>query len=380
MFFFVFFSLYGGFNLFAFLRLKRAFALDPLTMAALGGARILMVFAPALVRILERHRMTDIARSLAYTGYLWMALIFLFVSATLLIDGTRMLLWAVVKVFEHDHSFILLTSRQSFFLSLIISLGITAHGFLDALNMRSEHITIRTTKLPAGIERFTIVQISDVHLGLMAGKKRLARILKRVEASRPDILVSTGDLVDGRLSESVDLTEMIRRISTPHGKYAVTGNHEFYAGIEEALAFTTAAGFTVLHAESESVAGVLTVVGVDDPTGIYYGFSGNVSERGLLKELDNEQFILLLKHRPVAAEGIEGLFDLQLSGHTHKGQIFPFSLIVKRVYPKTAGLHVLGNNQHLYVSRGAGTWGPPVRFLSPPEVTVIELRGENGKR
>ncbi len=142
------------------------------------------------------------------------------------------------------------------------------------------------------------------------------------------------------------------------------------------LRFTTAAGFTVLHAESKSVAGVLNVVGVDDPTGIYYGFSHNVSERGLLKELNNEKFILLLKHRPVAAEGIEGLFDLQLSGHTHKGQVFPFSLIAKRVYTKTAGLMVLSGSQRLYVSRGTGTWGPPVRFLAPPEVTAIHLVGE----
>ncbi len=354
--------------------------MGPTTLAAVGLWMTLMVFAPALVRILERHQKPANARALAHVGYLWMALLFLFVSASLVIDGVRMLLWTFNKLPGHDFVVPTPAPRQRFYLSLIISAGATAYGFFDALRIRSENLTIRTAKLPAVIDRFTIVQISDVHLGLMVGKRRLARILKRVEDAGPDMLVSTGDLVDGQLSDRDDLAQMIRRIPTPHGKFAVTGNHEFYAGITAALEFTTAAGFTVLHGESRNAEGVLTVVGVDDPTGTHYGFSGSVSEKVPLTGLDNEKFILLLKHRPVPAAGIESLFDLQLSGHTHKGQMFPFSLIVDRIYPISAGLHVLGNNQRLYVSRGTGTWGPPVRFLSPPEVTVIELRGDSDSR
>ena len=122
---------------------------------------------------------------------------------------------------------------------------------------------------------------------------------------------------------------------------------------------------------------MIIIVGVDDLAGKRYGLAPNVSEKALLSKLPRKYFTLLLKHRPHLNEAEGGLFDLQLSGHTHKGQIFPFSLIVKLFYPYFNGLFSLGNNSYIYVSRGTGTWGPPVRFLAPPEVTVIELVHES---
>ena len=139
------------------------------------------------------------------------------------------------------------------------------------------------------------------------------------------------------------------------------------------MRFTERAGFTVLRGEALTVAGAITVAGVDDPTGKGFGLLRGGSERDLLSGLPRERFTLLLKHMPVVEENAAGLFDLQLSGHTHKGQIFPFNLITRLFFPTDAGLAHLPNNSHLYVSKGSGTWGPPIRFLSPPEVTVIEL-------
>jgi predicted MPP superfamily phosphohydrolase len=218
-----------------------------------------------------------------------------------------------------------------------------------------------------------IVQISDVHLGLIVRQNRLAKILKRVNAAHPDLLVSTGDLVDGQLNELEGLAEQIRQVRAPLGKYAVSGNHEFYAGIGTALKFTQAAGFTVLRGRGLTVSGVLNLAGVDDPAGSRFGTGRTVSEKALLTDLPRSAFTVLLKHRPMPDDESIGLFDLQLSGHTHKGQIFPFTILIDLMYPKSAGLLELDAGARLYVSRGSGTWGPPIRFLSAPEVTVIDL-------
>jgi len=139
------------------------------------------------------------------------------------------------------------------------------------------------------------------------------------------------------------------------------------------LSFTEDAGFTVLRGETASAGGIISIAGVDDPTGKYFGHYKGISEKTLLSGLPKDRFTLLLKHVPVIDNNALGLFDLQLSGHTHDGQIFPFNLVVRLFFPKHAGLFHLPHNALLYVSRGSGTWGPPIRFLSPPEVTIIRL-------
>lgn len=168
---------------------------------------------------------------------------------------------------------------------------------------------------------------------------------------------------------------MLSEVQTKYGKFGVTGNHEFYAGLPQALGCSEKAGLRMLRGEALSVEGLINIAGVDDPAGRYFGQSEAVQESDLLSSLSSDRFTLFLKHRPVISKESLGLFDLQLSGHTHKGQIFPFSLLTGLYYPVDSGLAVLAKGSHLYVSRGAGTWGPPIRFLSPPEVTVIDLLG-----
>jgi hypothetical protein len=191
--------------------------------------------------------------------------------------------------------------------------------------------------------------------------------------ANPDILVSTGDLVDGQIDNLFKLAEILKEVNPRYGKYAITGNHEFYAGLGNALNFTEKAGFKVLRGERLTLAGLINIAGVDDPQGKAYGIYRGMPEKELLSGLPREKFTLLLKHRPLVDRSALGLFDLQLSGHVHKGQIFPFSIITGLYYPIQAGFADLLNGSRLYVSRGLGTWGPPIRFLSPPEVTVIDL-------
>ena len=373
LFFIVFFGLYGLLHLYGFTKLKRALEPGPWPLAGLTLFTIMMVLAPLLVRLLERNDWPTPARILAHVGYVWMGLLFLFVSCALVLDLYRVLILLLQGAVRVDLSHLMPSPRLCFFAPLILALTVGIFGFFQALDIRTERIAIQTAKIPRDIGRVRIVQISDVHLGLIVRQGRLAKILECVTAAHPDLLVSTGDLVDGQLNELAGLAEQIRQVRAPLGKYAVTGNHEFYAGIVTALKFTQDAGFTVLRGKGLTVPGVLNLAGVDDPTGNRFGTEHMISEKALLTDLPRSIFTVLLKHRPLPNEESVGLFDLQLSGHTHKGQIFPFTVLIDLMYPKSAGLLELGAGTRLYVSRGSGTWGPPIRFLSTPEVTVIDL-------
>jgi predicted MPP superfamily phosphohydrolase len=246
-------------------------------------------------------------------------------------------------------------------------------GAFEAWDIKLEKVTLASKKIPASLSGLRVVQISDVHLGLIVRHRRLRKILEAVKKADPDILVSTGDLVDGQINKLEGLAEMLQDIKPRYGKYAVTGNHEFYAGLEDSLAFTQKAGFTILRNEGMSLTDYFNIAGVDDRTQKYFDKSPEISEEAMLKVLDRRKFTLLLKHRPEVNQKSLGLFDLQLSGHTHKGQIFPFNIITLLYFPIHWGILNPLDHCFLYVSRGSGTWGPPIRFLSPPEVTLIEL-------
>jgi hypothetical protein len=291
----------------------------------------------------------------------------------LVFDFWRILGVAAAALAKMDLAAYVPGAKVAFFVPLALSLAVSVYGYFEARDIRTERIVLETDKLPAGMERFRICQISDVHLGLIVRDERLARMLEIVKRENPDLFVSTGDLVDAQIDGISRLAAALRDVRAACGNFAVTGNHEYIAGIDKALAFTKEAGFEVLRAQSRDIGGFLTVAGVDDPAGRGFGMRGGDNGEGeLLASLPRDRFTLFLKHRPTAEETTRGLFDLQLSGHTHRGQIFPFNWIVRLYFPMGSGLHDVGNAR-VYVSRGSGTWGPPIRFLAPPEVTVIEL-------
>jgi predicted MPP superfamily phosphohydrolase len=262
--------------------------------------------------------------------------------------------------------------RTSFLISIGLALSLCIYGYFEARNIQTERLVLATTKLPAGTDRLTIVQLSDVHLGLINRSGRLTPMLAAVKAAEPDILVVTGDLVDAEINHLTGLAEMFRTIEPKNGKFAIMGNHEYFAGTEKALAFIRDAGFTMLRSEAIT-SGPITLVGVDDRTGVQLKLRSPEPEQALFAGLARDKFILLLKHQPTIDQASLGLFDLQLSGHTHKGQLFPFTWLTRLSYPLNAGRYDLAKGSVLYVNRGTGTWGPPIRVLAPPEVTVIEL-------
>jgi uncharacterized protein len=256
--------------------------------------------------------------------------------------------------------------------AVFLSLIFVVYGFIDARQVRVKTLEVKTEKILPNNGKIRIVQISDVHVGLIIRNKRLQVILDRVKEAKPDILVSTGDLLDGELDNVMTQSQRFASITPKYGKYAILGNHEYYAGLKRSLEFTKAAGFDLLRDDVRHIAG-LSIFGADDITGERMGV--NKDKRLFEKMLEHQDngFVLLLKHQPFIDAGEN--FNLQLSGHTHGGQIFPFMLITRLFFPKNYGYYELGKNKSLYVSRGAGTWGPPVRVFAPPEITVIDLIG-----
>ena len=377
LFLLTFFLLYSSLHLYIFIKIKGALSPGTLITIFLILFMAVMVIAPVIVRVSERHGFEPSARLISYIGYTWMGLVFLFFSFSLAIDLYRLFIHASGLILQRKLSYLLPSPRTVFVITLLITAAIALYGYFEARYIRNETIIIKSPKIPKEVGTLTIAQISDVHLGLIVREERLKRILREVKRAEPDILVSTGDLVDGQIGNLTGLAELLNAINPRYGKFAITGNHEFYAGLEQAVHFTDKAGFTILRGEAADIAGIINIAGIDDPTGRQFGLFRGISDRALLSELPREKFTLLLKHMPVIEGNASGLFDLQLSGHTHKGQIFPFTLITRLFFQNYSGLTHLPNNSYLYVSRGSGTWGPPIRFLSPPEVTVIKLVHED---
>ncbi len=358
-------------HVYSFLRARSALGFGAGPGTALAVFMLAMTFAPFAIRFLERQGYELSARTFSYLAYCWMAALFLFFCIAVCLDAASFIS-RFVNLTAHRGFVSLVPAKMSFFVSLGLSITICVYGYYSALDIRTERLRIETPKLPANVSKLTIVQITDVHLGLIVRCERLKRIMDLVKAEKPDIFVSTGDLVDAQINQMTGMAEILAEVKAPYGNYAITGNHEFYAGLDQALAFTRRAGFTLLRGAAVSD-GPINIAGVDDRTGIQLGLMKPISEKKLLEGLPKNKFTLFLKHQPKIDPEATGLFNLQLSGHTHKGQIYPFTYVSQIVFPLNAGRFDLAGGGVLYVSRGTGTWGPPIRFLAPPQITVIEL-------
>jgi uncharacterized protein len=369
-------AIYGGAHAYLLSRVERAFHLAAPWPELFLAVSIFMVLAPILVRVLERFGLDKPARLVAYLGYLWMGFFFLFLSATLALNLLHGLLVLAGWFWQTK---LALPEVRLLSLALIAALAASLYGLFEARSIRVERVTLPTPKLPKGAAGVRIVLISDVHLGIMVGKAGLKRILDTVAALHPDLLLSTGDLVDGQMDGLRGRDQELSALHPPLGKFAVLGNHEVFAGLAASAAFTERSGFRLLRGEAVVVGDYLTLAGVDDPSALlrdhpaHVKGEGEAAELALLATLPRERYTVLLKHRPKVEGESRGLFDLQLSGHVHKGQIFPFNLITHLVYPVKMEISGEGTGSLLYVSRGSGTWGPPLRVLAPPEVTVIDL-------
>ncbi|NVJ14489.1 metallophosphoesterase [Myxococcus sp. AM010] len=255
--------------------------------------------------------------------------------------------------------------------------GVTGFGMWSAFHPPVvNEVAVKLPGLPKALDGFSIVHLSDIHVGPVIRRRFMDELVRRCNALRPDLVCITGDLVDGHVASLAPAVSALSELKSRHGTYFVTGNHEYYwsdAAWAEALERMEVQVLRNRHVRIGDTAASFDLVGVDDWSAGKMGFSQGYDLAAATAGRDSERASVLLAHQPsnwkVAAQ--EGM-GLQLSGHTHGGQFFPFTLAVSAIWEHDAGLFSEGD-RNLYVSRGTGFWGPPLRVGAPPEIVRVTL-------
>jgi hypothetical protein len=296
-----FFLLYGGLHLYFFVKVKAAFAPGGPLQILLVLLLLLGLLAPIIVRVSERYGYEALAGLMSWAGYLWMGFLLLFSVSALVLDLGRLMVHLAGLVASADVGRFLPSARILFFVPFAAALVAGGYGFFEARQIRTERIEIPSAKIPRELGRLRIVQISDVHVGVLVRGERLAGMLRKVREAAPDVLVATGDLVDGQLNRMAEAAAQFRELQPRYGKFAVTGNHEFIAGIDEAVDFIEKAGFVLLRDRVVTVAGAIELAGVDDPAVLRFAPPGPGPERQVRHTREGHPFWILLKHQPLVA-------------------------------------------------------------------------------
>ncbi|MFF3288122.1 metallophosphoesterase [Streptomyces sp. NPDC003023] len=252
------------------------------------------------------------------------------------------------------------------------ALGTVGNGAYGVLRgPRVERVTVPLAKLPRAAHGLRIAVVSDIHLGPILGRAHTQRIVDSINATQPDLVAVVGDLVDGSVADLGSAAEPLAQLRSRHGSFFVTGNHEYFSGADEWVEHVRELGLRPLRNERVEIAGGFDLAGVDDVAGEDEGQGPDFVRA--LGDRDRSRAAVLLAHQPVVIDdAVRHGVDLQLSGHTHGGQLWPGNHLAELANPTVAGLERYGDTQ-LYVSRGAGAWGPPVRVGAPSDITVVQL-------
>jgi len=318
-----------------------------------------------LARFLEGHVPGWLAVTLEYLAANWVGFLFLQVCAFLAAD---VLTLGGVVFRAHGGEIRGVAAAFAF------AMGIVAL----AQGHREPAVTsfdVELAGLPRERDGTVLVAISDLHLGTLIGRPWLERLVDQVNALQPDIIVAVGDLVDGNADRVRELPPVFRNLHAPLGVWAVTGNHEYYAGLAKCVTFFEASGMRVLRDQSAEVTPGLVLAGVDDLTARRQ-FGDRASPIATALSDRPEGATILLSHTPwLVSEAASAGAGLMISGHTHKGQIWPFSYLVEGRYPYLNGVYTSGSMK-VAVGRGAGTWGPRMRLWQTGEILRITLRSQ----
>ncbi|MFK7989755.1 MAG: metallophosphoesterase [Sandaracinaceae bacterium] len=344
------------------------------TLLVLLGSSIPLGFLGS--RLLGR----ETAMPLSWLAFIWMGVMFLLVVLLLPSELARLGLW-VRERRNKDEDGIAAPERRQFLSRAIAagtlsgSAGLSSYALFSGLRpVAIKPVPVTLRRGAPGLSGFKIVQMTDIHVGPTIGRGFIEQLVQKTNDLEPDLIAITGDLVDGSVDALRTHVAPLADLRARHGVFFVTGNHEYYSDKESWVAHLESLGIRVLKNENvtlEHDGATLTVAGVHDYQSDRFGDVSDVAVA--LEGADPDRPVLLLAHQPKNIDAArEAGVDLQISGHTHGGQIFPFNYLVHLQQPFVAGFHQLGDTA-LYVSRGTGYWGPPMRLGSPAEITEIVL-------
>jgi len=369
-------SIYGLVNFYVVRRGAHALGGYPTAKVVFMAAFIALALAYPLGRVFMALGRNSFSSPFIMAGSFHMVVMLYGFLGAVIIDLVRLL-----NAFVHflPKSFSARPGPTGLVLFLAVA-GITAlsiaAGAYNAVRPRTVELDLDIPKKAGGMERLTIVVASDLHLGMLVGRSRLEKVIERINALTPDIVFLPGDIVDETVTakDEAEFSAIMRQLRAPLGVFAVPGNHEFYSGLERNLACLRACGIKVLEDEAVLVADAFVLVGRRDPSSLTPK-EPRLPIRDILAKhgFDERLPVILLDHQPAhLEEASRAGVDLQLSGHTHAGQLFPLDLINRKVWELNWGYLRKGNTQY-YVTSGVGTWGPPVRTGSRPEIVRIHL-------
>ncbi len=347
-----------------------------------GTALFVVMFLSIPISTSSRLWAPSLSATLGWISGPWLALVGLCAIGFIAVDLAMVVRWVVRRPRKPEP---VQSADRRLFLARITGGAVAtmasasvAGGMISA---RGEHeivdVEIKLAKLPRTLDGFSIVQLSDLHTGMTIDRAFVQRVVDHANALAPDLVVLTGDLVDGPVADLADDVAPFAQLTAKHGVYAVTGNHEYYAGVDGWIAAISKLGVKYLRNERVTIGdgdASFELAGVDDHSADNWAGHGEdlpAATRGR----DPNKALVLLAHQPrqvrrAARHGV----DLQLSGHTHGGQIWPWHYMVKLQQGGLLAGHYDHEGTQLYVTRGCGYWGPPVRLLAPLEITRIILR------
>ena len=358
--------------------------IDPVVGIALSGVLAISSILMPMGLLARRVAKAPTSEVLTWLGLLCMGLFSSLLVLTLLRELLLAGAFAVHSLWPDTMNVAVLRGKTALALP-VTALLLSALGFWNARRTATVvQVDVPIANLPQTLQGFTVAQISDIHIGPTIKSQYLQRIVDRVNGLKANMVAITGDLVDGSVKELGHHIAPLAQLASTHGTFFVTGNHEYYSGAQSWIAALRKLGVQVLmneHVVIEHITdcqdpepAVVVIAGVADYSAHHFDESHRSDPHKAMDQApDHAVFKLLLAHQPrSAAAAADAGFDLQLSGHTHGGQFWPWNHFVKLQQPFTAGLHRL-HNLWVYTSRGTGYWGPPKRFGAPSEITHLRL-------
>ncbi|MDV6233407.1 metallophosphoesterase [Rhodococcus cercidiphylli] len=315
------------------------------------------------------------ARGPAFVGLSWLAVVLYLFLGKILVAVVCTVVRVVFAARERDSSAVRLrVSRIGSAAVALVSVVAVGYGLVEAATPRATNTDVVLDRLPAEFDGVRVALVSDLHVGPSRGADFVQKVVDSINDQNPDVVLLDGDLIDGTVALVGEDLEPLRDLEAPLGVFAVSGNHEFYAGDGgEWLDFWSTLGIDVLRNERTTITrgdAAIDIAGINDATAPA-PYEPDLA--AALDGIDPDRFVLLMAHQPLqAVEASDFGVDMQVSGHTHGGQIWPIRYLVPLQQPSVEGLDTIGNTT-LYTTRGAGAWGPPVRVAAPPEIAMLEL-------
>jgi predicted MPP superfamily phosphohydrolase len=382
-------SVVGGMHFYIWTRLVRDTDVGEPWRRLLTIGIVAAAVAVPVAFLLMRARAGALGDGFVFGAMLWMGVAFFLLSSLVVVDLLRLAasgVGALSDWLRHapeapaDPERRLLVARAVAGGAVLAAGGATAFSVSSALGDAQIHeVPVKLARLPRRLSGLAIAQITDLHIGRTIGEAEVRRVVARTNALRPDVIALTGDFVDGSVRMLEEAVAPLAALSARYGVYFVTGNHEYYSGAEAWVAHLRRLGIRVLRNERVEIGdpgASIDLAGIDDwrSAGMAPGHGPDLASA--MAGRDPDRSLVLLAHQPRGVEAAaQAGVELQVSGHTHGGQIFPFTLATALVYPYLHGLYPVadGHGSQIFVSRGTGFWGPPMRLGSPPEIAHIVL-------